>query len=198
MTVTLFRAAAFGAALALAGCASNAPETRVTRFHLGQPIATAQISVEPRDPKARSSLEFGNYAGAVSAELAQHGFVITPGLARSELIAIIDITRGTREALAERSPVSVGIGGGSFGGNVGVSGGISFPLGRPRSREIVATELAVQIKRRSEGTVIWEGRALTEAQAGSPAADPAATARRLAAALFKDFPGESGRTVTIK
>ena len=58
--------------------------------------------------------------------------------------------------------------------------------------------LAVQIKRRSEGTVIWEGRAETAAAAGTPAADPTTTVRTLAAALFKDFPGKSGQTVTVK
>lgn len=184
--------------LALAGCVTPAPPVEVTRFHLGQPIARGEVAVEPRDPTAANSLEYRGYADAVSAELARLGFAIAPGISKSEVVAVVDVRRGTRDAMAERSPVSIGIGGGTFGSGVGVGGGVSFPIGRARSREIVMTELAIQLKRRSEGTVIWEGRARGEARATSPQADPAAMGRRLAQALFAGFPGESGRTITVK
>lgn len=183
--------------LMLAGCATQ-PETRVTRFHLGGPIAPGQITVEPLVPADRNSVEFQTYADAVGEQLARLGFTEAPGLSRSEQVAAIAVERGTRESLARRSPVTVGIGGGSYGWGGGVGGGISFPIGHRRSNQIVATRLIVQIKRRSEGTVIWEGRAETAAPAGSPAAQPVATVRRLAAALFQGFPGESGRTITVK
>ena len=183
--------------LMLAGCATQ-PETRVTRFHLGGPIAPGQITVEPLVPADRNSVEFQTYADAVGEQLARLGFTEAPGLSRSEQVAAIAVERGTRESLARRSPVTVGIGGGSYGWGGGVGGGISFPIGRRRSNQIVATRLIVQIKRRSEGTVIWEGRAETAAPAGSPAAQPVATVRHLAAALFQGFPGESGRTITVK
>jgi hypothetical protein len=58
---------------------------------------------------------------------------------------------------------------------------------------VAPTRLIVRIERRSDGTVIWEGRAETGA-----AADPAASVQRLAAALFRDFPGASGRTITVR
>jgi hypothetical protein len=45
--------------------------------------------------------------------------------------------------------------------------------------------------------VIWEGRAQTQG-VGVENAQPAQTAARLASALFKDFPGESGVTITVK
>jgi len=198
MSAFLFRAALLGSALALAGCAAQAPETRVTRFHLGQPIARGEIAVEPRDPAAAKGLESQAYAAAVASELARQGFTLAPGVAKSELVAIVDASRGTRAMYQERSPVSVGIGGGSFGGNVGIGGGVSFPIGKGKTREIIGTELAVQIKRRSDGTVIWEGRAMMEARSGTPYAEPSAAAAKLAAALFQGFPGESGRTITVK
>ena len=59
----------------------------------------------------------------------------------------------------------------------------------------VATELAVRIQRRSDATVAWEGRALAESGAG---ADRAGLIDRLASALFRDFPGESGRTIRVR
>ena len=93
----------------------------------------------------------------------------------------------------------VGVGGGGYrGGGVGVGGGISFPIGKPKSRELIATELGVQIRRRSDGTVIWEGRAQTVADVRAPAAVAANSAGKLASALFRGFPGESGRTITVR
>ena len=198
MSAFLFRAALLGSALALAGCAAQAPETRVTRFHLGQPIARGEIAVEPRDPTTAKDLEYQTYASAVASELGRQGFTLAPGVAKSELVAVVDASRGTRAMYQERSPFSVGIGGGSFGGNVGVGGGVSFPIGKGKTREIIGTELAVQIKRRSDGTVIWEGRAMSEARSGTPYAEPAAAAAKLATALFQGFPGESGRTITVR
>jgi hypothetical protein len=195
MRVKSFVAAA--ALLALAGCATG-PQTQVTRFHLDQPIARGTITVEPLIPADRGSLEFQTYASAVGAELARIGFTEAPGLARSEQVAVIAVERGTRETMGRSSGITLGLGGASYGGGVGVGGGISFPLGRRRPNELTVTRLVVQIKRRSDSSVIWEGRAQTAANAGSATADPAATVRTLAAAMFRDFPGESGRTVTVK
>ena len=198
MSAFLFRAALLGSALALAGCTAQPPQARVTRFHLGQPIARGEIVVEPRDPAAEKSLEFTVYARAVADELARVGFRLAPGMAKSELVAVIDVSRGTRAMLDEGSPFSIGIGGGTFGRHVGVGGGVTFPVGKSRTSEIIGTQLAVQIKRRSDGTVIWEGRAVSEARSGTPYADPGAAVQRLATALFRDFPGETGRTITVK
>jgi hypothetical protein len=55
----------------------------------------------------------------------------------------------------------------------------------------------VRIIRRSDQLVIWEGRAVQSAKAGSPAAQPAIAASKLAEALFKDFPGVSGETIRV-
>jgi hypothetical protein len=190
--------AGFAAALALAGCAT-APESQVTRFHLGQPIARGQIAVEPLFPADRGSVEFQTYSSIVGSELARLGFTEAPGLAQSEQVAVVGVERGTRETLRRRSPVTIGIGGGSFGWGGGVGGGISFPIGSSRrGNEIVATRLFVQIKRRSDGTVIWEGRAETAAASGSPAAQPSDSVQRLASAMFRDFPGQTGQTITVK
>lgn len=186
------------AVLGVAGC-STTPETRVTRFHLGQPIARGEIAIEPLVPAEKDSLEFQTYASIVGAELARIGFTEAPGLKPAEQVAVVSVERGSRETLGQgRSPVSVGLGGGTGGYGSGVGVGISFPIGKRKSGDVTVTRLSVQIKRRSEGTVIWEGRAETAAPSGSQAAAPAETVRQLSTALFRDFPGVSGRTVTVK
>ncbi|HEX8446860.1 MAG TPA: DUF4136 domain-containing protein [Sphingomonas sp.] len=197
------RLTALAALGALAACASPRPETRVTRFHLNQPIAPGEIAIEPRDPRMAGGLEFQSYAGAVGAELTRLGFRVAPGVARSELVAVVDLNRTTRESGPERSPVSIGLGagggtGGWRGGGVGLGGGISFPVGKARSRYVTITEMKVLLKRRSDGTAIWEGTAQQAARSDAPAADATAAARALSAALFQGFPGESGRTITIR
>jgi hypothetical protein len=62
----------------------------------------------------------------------------------------------------------------------------------------VATELAVRIQRRSDATVAWEARGRLEARANAPLAARGAAVDALAAALFRDFPGESGRTIRVR
>jgi hypothetical protein len=180
------------------------PETRVTRFHLGQPIAPGEVTVEPRDPTLANDLEFQSYARAVQGELGRLGFSIAPNLTKSEIVAVTEVQRSWRPVgEARRSSVSIGLGGGGGGGwgggtSVGLGGSVSFPVGKPRQRMDVLTQLSVQLKRRSEGTVIWEGRAETVARDGTPQASPQAAVSKLASALFQGFPGVSGQTITVK
>jgi hypothetical protein len=193
MRKTLF-ATALGC-LMLAGC-STGPETRVTRFHLEQAIAPGRITVEPLNPADHGSPEFQTYANIVGAQLAKLGFTEAPGLAKSEQVAVVQVERAFFDG-PPRSAFSIGIGGGSYGYHGGFGGGVTVPVaGRPSQN--VATRLIVQIKRRSDGSTIWEGRAETTQRFGSPGSQPADSVARLAGALFQGFPGESGRSITVK
>lgn len=185
-----------------AGCATDQgmgvrQGVSITRFHLGDPIARGEIRVESADPADTNSLEFQQIAASVERELTRLGWSVARGNARSEQVAVIRIAQEGRPA-ARSSGLSIGIGGGSFGrrSGVGVGVGGTIPLGAPNT--IVATGLEVRIQRRSDATVAWEGRGELEARAGTPLADPRAAVERLAWALFRDFPGESGRTIRIR
>ncbi|HTU10434.1 MAG TPA: DUF4136 domain-containing protein [Allosphingosinicella sp.] len=186
----------------LSGCMTDTGPTppSVTRFHLGQPIARGIISVEPADPADANSLEFDAVADAVGRELTRLGWTVEKRNPRSEQVAVVTVQQETRLA-PRRSGFSIGVGGGTGsygrGGGVGVGGGVTVPVGR-RTDELVGTQLAVRIQRRSDATVAWEGRADYEARAGTPPASRAEAANRLAAALFRDFPGESGRTIRVR
>lgn len=185
------------APVALAGCQTAVPPVEVTRFHIGDQTGRGTIAVELLTLNDDISIEYRTYAAAVGRELQRLGFTEQTGTG-SQYIASVNYLRGVRDRLAGgRSPVSVGVGGstGSYGSGVGV--GIGINLSGP-PKPIVTTQLNVQIKRRSDMSVIWEGRAITEAKEGSPAAQPGLAASKLAAALFKDFPGVSGRTITVK
>ena len=185
------------APLALAGCATAVPPVEVTRFHMGDQTARGTIAVEPLTLSDDTSIEFRTYAAAVGRELQRIGFTEQAGTG-SQYIASVNYIRSVRDTLAGgRSPVSVGVGGstGSYGSGVGL--GIGINLSGP-PKDTVVTQLNVQIKRRADATVIWEGRALAEAKEGNPAAQPGMAAAKLAEALFRDFPGVSGQTIRVK
>jgi hypothetical protein len=178
--------------LALGACMTPTAPTEVTRFHLGQVNERGTVAVEPA-PNAPAGMEFGMYARAIGQELNRIGFAPVDGVGQSLYVAVVDVRTGTRER-QRGSPVSIGIGGGTGGwSGGGVGGGVSFGLGGG-SGLVVGTQVSVQLKRRSDQTIVWEGRARGEASER----DSGALAERLAFALFRDFPGESGRTISVR
>ncbi|MEM8724968.1 MAG: DUF4136 domain-containing protein, partial [Pseudomonadota bacterium] len=112
-------------------------------------------------------------------------------------LATIAIERGQIDGAGRRSPVTVGggAGTGSFGSGVGLGIGINLGGGGNGPREV--TQLSVRITSRSSGATLWEGRAEIATSLDSPYAQAQANAKALADALFKDFPGGNGETVTI-
>lgn len=190
------------ATAAATGCATDtggaSQDVVITRFHLGQPIARGEIAIEAFNIDEASSIEFAQAAQPVARELARLGWTVTERNQNSEQVAVVRIEQGSRAA-RQRSGLSIGIGGGTGGyrgGGVGVGVGGTIPIGA--SGPIVVTQLNVRIQRRSDGTTAWEGRAELEARAGAPLANPVAASDRLAEALFRDFPGESGRTIRVR
>ncbi len=186
-------------ALLLPACATAAPRVEVTRFHIDNPAMTGSIAVEEIPGNPDVGLEFRTYATAVDRELQRVGFTPAAAGTTSDYVALVGFRRSFRPSgQGTDKPVSVGVGGGI--GNHGYSGlglGIGIDLsGKPK--DYVTTELQVQIRRRSDSASIWEGRASSQAKEGNPAAQPANAAARLASALIGGYPGESGRTITVK
>ena len=201
MKALFLRAGALMMAAALAGCATTTGEgprygTEATRFHLGDPIARGAIAVEPVTAADANDPEFRAYADIVARHLTQLGWTVVNTVGSSEQVAIVNVQQRSL-ADVRRPPVTIGIGGGSYGWHGGVGGGVAFPVGGG-ARPLVGTLLEVRIKRRSDGTVFWEGRASTTAPPGAPDAQPIPAVEKLAALLFQDFPGESGRTITAR
>jgi len=186
--------------LSLAACATAVPPVEVTRFHIANPARSGSIAVEEMAGNPDVGLEFRTYSAAVDQELQRVGFAPAATGARSDYVALVGFRRSFRPMGYgnDRGPVSVGVGGAvGSGGYSGMGLGIGINLsGRPK--DMVSTELQVQIRRRADSTTIWEGRAITQAREGTPAAQPGLAAQKLASALIGDYPGESGRTITVK
>ncbi len=183
---------------ALGACATVPPGAEVTRFHLGQPIARSSVTLVPADPTAAFSLEYRAYADAVARELAAQNFVPQANDPTSAYVGTLTVSQAARPA-PRRGGVSIGIGGGVGGGyrsGGGVGGGVSVPLGGGGARELVTTTLKLLLKRRSDGSVVWEGRASSDAVGA--AADLPRVVPVLAHALLDGFPGPAGKTVRVK
>ncbi|UYY57650.1 DUF4136 domain-containing protein [Sphingomonas sp. S2-65] len=204
MTKPIRLAVAAVAATLLAGCATTPRQgpVDVTRYHLGQPMERTTVAIEPlTGGGVMMGPEFQTYAGAVGTELARLGYVQSTSSMPSAYIAVVSFRYGPRGTIRQQSPFSIGLGGGGFsggrGGGVGLGGGVNLGLGG-KTRDVIGTELSVQLRRRSDNSTIWEGRAITESVSGTPGSDPRDQAARLSRALFRDFPGESGVTTTVK
>ena len=89
---------------------------------------------------------------------------------------------------------AIDIGGGDNDG--GLLGGLGLNLGGGPKR-MADHQLSVRIDDAATGQALWEGRALAAIPVKAPASQPSLAAAKMAEALFKDFPGESGRTISV-
>ncbi len=183
--------------LALAGCVTPIGPVSVTRFH-GADVAMlgkGAIAVEPAPGSDGNSLEWQSYRAAVMRRLVLLGYSeASPGTGAQ--VATMALTRRTDQPQGS-SPVSVGVGGstGRYGSGVGLGLGINLS---PKPAALVTTDLAVSIRDRASGTVLWEGRASFTVSAKSPLAATTLGAPKMAEALFEGFPGQSGETIEVK
>lgn len=177
------------ALVVMSAAAAARPPVEVTRF-------AAQPTIVPGSASPTStpgqSLEQRANEDAVAGALSRVGFrPADPANARYTYS--VDVTREVRDAQRRRSPISIGIGGGTGGYGGGVGLGANFGVGGRRSSATTVTRLSVQLHDRATQSVVWEGRATTTDDRDQPVA----TVTRLADALFKDFPGDSGRTIKV-
>lgn len=206
-------ASAIAAALLLGGCATaTPPPVSITRYHrIDTPAVVPgdiyQIVAED-SYSGRIPVNFTNYLfeHAVAQRLEALGFRSALTLARGDpdLLVSVRVDRTAQPASAGDGGggVSIGVGGGTggfrSGGGVGVGVGIDLTrLLRGAPRDSLLTTLSVRITRRSEAIALWEGRAETVVRDGAPQARPDAVATRLTEALFRDYPGRSGETITV-
>lgn len=195
------------ASLTLGACATAVPPVEVTRFHTNQPAAwqsgaryvvdTAPLADASQPVGATtSSLEWNSYRAAVERELQRQGLVAVSAGSDAPLRLRIGFDRYERTPAGKRSPVSVGVGGstGSYGSGVGLGIGLNLGGGPKPMQEL---SLFVRMDDAVTGQAVWEGRAITAVSSKAPAAQPSLAASKLAEAMFKDFPGQSGKTIKV-
>jgi len=195
---------------AIAGLSASvlaAVPVKVTRFHLDGALTPGPVRIESANAPGTRELEDAIYLDAVRRHIIALGFTVAGLETTAPATATVAVSRSTRPLPPSRPPLTIGIGGGGFGGGgfgggagggVGGGGGASFGVGGKRDRELVITDMTVLLRRLPGGDVVWEGRASIQSDSRKPEAQATIAADKLARALFKGFPGESGRTITVK
>jgi len=186
---------------AIAGLSASvlaAVPVKVTRFHLDGALTPGPLRIESANAPGIRELEDAIYLDAVRRHIIALGFTVAGLETTAPATATVAVSRSTRPLPPSRPPLTIGIGGGGFGGGVGGGGGASFGVGGKRDRELVITDMTVLLRRLPGGDVVWEGRASIQSDSRKPEAQAMIAADKLARALFKGFPGESGRTITVK
>ena len=194
------RLSALALALAAAGCTTPTyvSPVEVTRFTGEQPnlLGSGPIALRAAPGEQPNSWEYAAFQTAIAQELQEEGYTVTGGDAVQ--VAEIRVERFVEQRGGRRSPVDVGVGGstGTYGSGVGL--GVGINLGGNRRADEVVTQLHVMIRPTAGGNALWEGRARFTATTNSEFADQTAAARKLADALFRDFPGRSGETIEVR
>ncbi|UAB78212.1 DUF4136 domain-containing protein [Erythrobacter sp. SCSIO 43205] len=185
---------------ACTGTAYSGP-VEVTRFvgELSAPAAQngerGEIAItfprEMKNERARNA-----FYNAVAAELSALGYTVIAQDQMGVQTARVETSRNELAPASSRGPVNVGVGGstGSYGSGLGL--GIGINLGGNTAKPNALTKLSVRISDR-HGNSLWEGRAQQAVSINSPYAEIEASAAALAKALFKDFPGGNGETISI-
>lgn len=181
----------------LSGCVAPTGPVEVTRFHVPDvaPLARGTIAVEAAAGMDPASLELRAYEDAVAQELRRLGYTVNES--GGDQVALVRLSRQSYLPSRTRSPVTVGGNGtvGSYGSGVGL--GIGIDLSGPPSQQ-TETALSVMIRDRKSAKALWEGAARFTVKASSPLAQTSLGAPKLAEALFRGFPGQSGETILVK
>jgi hypothetical protein len=189
-------AATGAAAMALAGCATNSG-IDVTRFHLNQPIPSDSIELQPAPGVDPNGLEFRNNAAVVAADLAANGFRQPERPGVSGYIGVLRVEQSSQFRQGNSSRATIGIGGATGGSNLRVGGNVQVPVGGGGGNTVLVNTLSLQMRRRSENTTVWEGRAVEQVPRNAQGS-LSASVPRLSRALFQNFPGPSGQTVRVQ
>jgi Domain of unknown function (DUF4136) len=180
-------------AATVSGCATAPEPASAVRFHSGFAVQAQSIALVPADPALARSLEFASYANALGAKLEALGFKPAAGTT-ADLIGQISYSETRRAGPPKRSPVSIGVGVGGVGSNVGVSVGSQIGLGGSSESDVSSYELALRLNPAGSTQSVWEGRASVNlsGKGGLATAMP-----QLINALLSGFPGQSGMTVQV-
>jgi Domain of unknown function (DUF4136) len=205
------------ALLTLGACATPF-RADVSRFQQ-LPVPQGQtFAVKAADPANQGGIEFGQYAGLVSAEMQRVGYVPAAAGAPADLTVTLGyaVDQGKERTVVDRDPFyDPWWGYGRYGGFYGrpyvvrtrrgyryihgwndpfLYGGLGFNGGYDvRSFTVYTSGLDMKIERSGTGERLFEGKAEAKSRSNKlPYLVP-----NLVEAMFTGFPGNSGETVRI-
>lgn len=196
--------AVVGLAATVSACAPSFT-AQVARFQVLPPPAAQSFTIQPLDPAKVGSIEFATFAGFVRQGMLAHGFVEAPDPATATFVAKFDYGVGPGRTMVESTPGwgpawgsawGPGYGWGRYGGWGGWGGWGGGAWGAPQVYSVTtyAAWSELHIDRAVDKTSLFEGRAQTNSSSNALTS----LVPNLVRAMFTNFPGVSGETVTIR
>lgn len=197
-------------ALALSACATPF-KADVARFQALPAPQGQSFVVSASDPRLQGGLEFAQYAGLVTRQMTQLGYVPANDPSRADMVVSFAYTvdNGREKVVSDGFGGGWGGGWGGFRPGFGTFGGgysrrFGFGFYDPfifgpgwnndvRSYTVYTSALDLKIDRVADNSRLFEGKA--EAQSRSK--NLQYLVPNLVDAIFTDFPGQSGETVRI-
>ncbi|MEM1133580.1 MAG: hypothetical protein AAGH53_11635 [Pseudomonadota bacterium] len=183
--------------LLLAACTTPVAPGELTRFHLPErqsELGQGSIAILPLYEEQASTSGYAAFEQRLTRVLIGQGYNVVGTDQKSDQIAtigyrIVDGGKVDDQAiLSGGGPAAIGTGG-------SVGGTLTIPFGGNPNR--VYCRLRVSINDRTQGIALWESRGQSEAKPDTPEATPAACADKMLSAIFSDFPGRSGETISV-
>ena len=194
--------------LALSACATPFAAD-VSRYQRMPAPQGQSFVIQALDPDKRGGLEFAQYAGYVTQELARQGYRPAANPAAATFVVSLDygVDNGN-EKVVSTPGLGGGFGYGGYGGfgrfgygRYGFGSPFFYGYGDPffggynnvQSYTYFTSHLDMQISRTSDGERLFEGKAKARSRTDSlPRIVP-----NLVEAMFTAFPGRSGEEVRI-
>lgn len=201
------KAVIFAALLTLSACATPF-QSKVSRFQQ-MPAPTGQsFTIQAADSSKGGSLEFSQYAALVSQKLQAQGYAVAATPEAATLVVDLDYgVNGGRERIETRPGTYYGgmrgwpyyqRGWWGYGGWYdpfwGPWGWGGYEQPEVYSYTVYSSFLSMKVARTADSESVFEGRA----EAQSRTAELTVLVPNLVEAMFTNFPGISGETVTVK
>ncbi len=184
-------------ALSILGGCTNYVRSDVTRFHnmVGETQAKTFVFL-PNEAQFKS-LEYKSYGELIRQQMSAAGFRLVENKAQANYGVRFNYGSDGGRTVIEQDPFfgSVGVGTGSRG--TGVNVGVGHVFGRNQTTTDIYTEysrkLSLDIVELKTNSPIFEGTVLSRGNTASFAP----VSGCLIAAMFENFPGESGKTERV-
>ncbi len=191
--------------LSVSGCAPGSFSSEISRFHEALPPGNGvtTFTILP-DEQQKGSLEFETYAQHVATQMNILGYRPVPASVAADLVVQFRYgIRGSYTTVATEPTTTVGFGSGMGSGYYGRGWGWGYGMAVPLSTRTTTTTVYTHFVdltiyrgadfRRDTRLRVFEGHAFSDRTSQAlPYVVPF-----LIRALFTDFPGRNGETLTI-
>jgi hypothetical protein len=155
------------------------------------PPTGGTVVIQPKTADGADDPSLPSFADAASAALTAKGFTIFDDPAHAAYLAELVLSRAT---------VGTGLGKNPNGHSADIIGtgvAVALPTGNSSVTTLERTQLEIRIRHRVDGSIVWDGTAVTVREAGTRKGTIQAIAGDLSKALLESYPVEPGGVIGV-